>query len=121
MRRKANTLVPFERQLLMAALAFMESGQPEFHGYAIARDVADAAEAKRLVGHGTLYRALDRLEEFGMLASRLEDADAAAAASRPRRRLYQLTAQGETAAQAARAAESPESPQHSLRPGWAPQ
>lgn len=119
MRRKPNTLVPFEGQLLMAALAFAEAGQPEFHGYAIARDIAEAAEAKRLVGHGTLYRALDRLDDFGMLASRLEDADAAAAASRPRRRMYWLTAEGELAAIAARQAMS--SPVSNLQQGWASQ
>jgi DNA-binding PadR family transcriptional regulator len=120
MRRKANSLVGFERQLLMAALALAEAGQPEFYGYAIARDLADATEARRLVGHGTLYRALDRLEEFGMLASRLEDADDAAQQARPRRRLYWLTAEGEMAAQTARTEMAATVPAK-LERGWAPQ
>jgi PadR family transcriptional regulator, regulatory protein PadR len=94
MRRKPNTLVPLELNLLGAAVAFARAGVEEFHGYAIALELAEQAEARRLTAHGTLYRALDRLETAGFLASRLEDADDAAAERRPRRRLYHLTAEG---------------------------
>lgn len=104
MRRKPNTLVPLERNLLGAAVAFARAGVEEFHGYAIALELADQAEARRLTGHGTLYRALDRLEAAGLLASSMEDADRAASARRPRRRLYHLTAEGMRAAATAEAA-----------------
>ena len=94
MRRKPNTLVPLELNLLGAAVAFAHAGMEEFHGYAIALELAEAAEARRLTAHGTLYRALDRLETSGFLASRLEDAEQAANERRPRRHLYRLTAEG---------------------------
>ena len=55
--------------------------------------------SRSLTAHGTLYKALGRLEEFGLLASRWEDA--AAAEGRPRRRLYELTGQGAQAAERA--------------------
>lgn len=97
MRRKPGTLVPIEVSILSAGVALNLSGQPEFHGYAVASELKEREEARRLTAHGTLYRALARLEEAGLLASRLEDPDAAAAEQRPRRRLYHVTAQGETA------------------------
>ena len=94
MRRKPNTLVPLERDLLGAAIALRHAGTEEFHGYGIALELADLTEARRLTSHGTLYRALDRLETAGFLESTMEDADLADAARRPRRRLYRLTAEG---------------------------
>lgn len=54
-----------------------------------------------MTAHGTLYKALARLEEFGLLTSSWEDA--AAVEGRPRRRLYELTGKGAAAAQATRA------------------
>lgn len=97
MRRKPGTLVPIEVSILSAAVALNLAGQPEFHGYAVASELKEREEARRLTAHGTLYRALNRLEEAGLLASRLEDPDAAAAEQRPRRRLYHVTAEGEKA------------------------
>lgn len=97
MRRKPGALLPIEVALLRAGVALFHRGEPEFHGYAIARAVAEGTESRRLTAHGTLYRALDRLETAGLLESTLEDADAAAAEMRPRRRLYRVTAAAETA------------------------
>ena len=48
--------------------------------------------SRALTAHGTLYKALGRLEERGLLTSAWEDA--AAAEGRPRRRLYELTGRG---------------------------
>jgi DNA-binding PadR family transcriptional regulator len=48
--------------------------------------------SRSLTSHGTLYKALGRLEGFGLLASHWEDA--AAVEGRPRRRLYELTGEG---------------------------
>jgi DNA-binding PadR family transcriptional regulator len=56
--------------------------------------------SRSLTAHGTLYKALGRLEEFGLLTSHWEDP--AAVEGRPRRRLYELTARGAEAAEAAR-------------------
>lgn len=44
---------------------------------------------------GTVYPALRRLEQAGLLRSGWEDAEEARAAGRPRRRTYRLTRQGE--------------------------
>ena len=57
--------------------------------------------SRSLTAHGTLYKALGRLEEFGLLASHWEDA--AAAEGRPRRRLYELTGEGARVAERGRA------------------
>jgi PadR family transcriptional regulator, regulatory protein PadR len=118
MRRKTGALVPLELAICTAALELKSAGTTEFHGYLIAREIKDAADAKLLTAYGTLYRALSRLEQMGLVTSRWEDAQAAADENRPRRRLYAITSAGEgavsEAATAARAA--------SRRPrkGWAP-
>ena len=69
--------------------------------------------SRSLTGHGTLYKALSRLEEFGLLASHWEDP--AAAEGRPRRRLYELTERGVQVAAQARADEADQAPGRSPR------
>ena len=78
-------------------------GLAEFHGYEIARHLAGESERRLLTAYGTLYRALARLENMGFLTSRREDPEIAARENRPGRRLYTLTATGETAAREANA------------------
>jgi len=65
MRRKPGTLIPFEVSILGAGLNLSHQGQNEFHGYAIAKEIRDREQARKLAGQGTLYRALDRLENLG--------------------------------------------------------
>jgi len=90
--RKPNTLLPLEAAILSAVASH---GQQGAHGFVIAQDLAGGAESsKALVGHGTLYKALDRLRTRGLLVAEWEDSAAAEAAGRPRRRLYWLTAAG---------------------------
>jgi PadR family transcriptional regulator, regulatory protein PadR len=89
-RRKPGTLVPLETEILGVVLSM---GQATFHGFGLAQAMREQSGSRALTGHGTLYKALSRLEEFGLLSSRWED-PAAAAEGRPRRRLYELTAQG---------------------------
>lgn len=96
-RRKAGAILPIEYSILLAALARRHSGQPEFHGFVIAKELQDREGARRLTSHGTLYKALNRLEVSGLLSSRWEDPVVAADANRPRRRLYRLTGAGESA------------------------
>ena len=98
MRRKAGALVPLEQAICAAAAALRRRGIDEFHGYELARQLADDAERRLLTAYGTLYRALARLEDMGMLQSRREDPDIAARENRPGRRLYTITALGEVAA-----------------------
>jgi DNA-binding PadR family transcriptional regulator len=91
-RRKPGTLLPLELEILEVALSLLRSEQATFHGFALAQTMREQTGSRSLTGHGTLYKALGRLEEFGLLSSRWEDA--AAAEGRPRRRLYELTSQG---------------------------
>jgi PadR family transcriptional regulator len=103
MRRKVGFLIPIEVAILEAAVALLESGQAEVHGYELAKVVQGIREATRLTAYGTLYKALARLEREGFLVSRWEDPNAAAADGRPRRRFYRLTLEGEAALADARA------------------
>jgi DNA-binding PadR family transcriptional regulator len=96
-RRKSGTLLPLEREILAVAL---QAG-PTFHGFGLAQAMREHSGSRALTGHGTLYKALGRLEEFGLLTSSWEDAGAAE--GRPRRRLYALTAEGARVAGAAAA------------------
>ena len=74
-----------------------ERGVDEAHGFRLAKVIRDEEQARRLIAYGTLYKALDRLERLGYLASRWEDPVLAAAEHRPRRRFYRVTAVGEAA------------------------
>ncbi|MGH9339549.1 MAG: helix-turn-helix transcriptional regulator [Acidobacteriota bacterium] len=66
MRRKPGQLLPLEELIL--SIAAKESG--EVYGFALATRMASEQEASRLVGHGTLYKALDRLREQRLLEAR---------------------------------------------------
>jgi PadR family transcriptional regulator, regulatory protein PadR len=100
-RRKPGTLLPLETEILEAALA-MRPAQSAFHGFGLAQAMREQSGSRSLTSHGTLYKALGRLEEFGLVASRWEDP--AEVDGRPRRRLYELTGHGVHAAQRAAAA-----------------
>jgi PadR family transcriptional regulator, regulatory protein PadR len=92
-RRKPGTLVPLENEILEAVLSLRRSGQVAFHGFGLAQAMREQTGSRSLTAHGTLYKALGRLEEFGLLTSHWEDA-AATPEGRPRRRLYELTGEG---------------------------
>jgi len=115
MRRKAGTLVPLELAICLCAVQLRRRGSKEFHGYEMAKRLGDVADQKLLTAYGTLYRALGRLEEMGLLRSRREDPQIAARESRPGRRLYTLTAAGETAIEEARKTAADESPRRLRR------
>lgn len=85
------------------ALRLFAQGNVSFHGFALAQAMRQDTGSRPLVAHGTLYKALSRLEEFGLLTSQWEDVEEG---GRPRRRLYHLTPAGVNAAQAAGAAHS---------------
>src|SRR5215218_3299753 len=99
-RRKPGTLLPLEMEILGVALSMLRSGQGDFHGFGLAQTMREHRGSRALTGHGTLYKALGRLEEFGLVSSRWEDARAAE--GRPRRRLYELTGQGARGGRASR-------------------
>ena len=95
MRRKPGQLVPLEIAICASAWALMRRGTTEFHGYELAKRLREASDARLLTAYGTLYRALMRLEEMGLLKSRWEDPEIPAQENRPGRRLYTLTDKGE--------------------------
>lgn len=97
MKRKPGSLLPLEARILASGLALRSQGQPDFHGFSVAKEIQADSGARRLTAHGTLYKALDRLEKAGLVRSRWEDPEAAAREKRPRRRLYEVTPTGERA------------------------
>lgn len=108
-RRKHGALVPLETEILVLGLALLRSGQAAFHGFGLAQAMRERSRSRRLTAHGTLYKALGRLEEFGLLTSRWDDEPTD---GRPRRRLYELTGAGVRAAELAMAADPVTQPRH---------
>lgn len=107
MKRKPGTLLPLETAILEAALDLRGRGAEQFHGFAIARRIAEHTEARTMTAHGTLYKALGRMERAGLLESRWEDPQIAADEGRPRRRLYEVTGLGAQALSRAKTTHSP--------------
>jgi DNA-binding PadR family transcriptional regulator len=94
-RRRAGALLPLEIEILEVAGRARRAGEGWVHGFAIARMIRDDADSERLTAHGTLYKALGRLADGGLLEHRWEEPEAALAEGRPRRRLYRLTGEGQ--------------------------
>jgi DNA-binding PadR family transcriptional regulator len=113
MRRKEGALIPLELSILEAVLELRQRGIAEAHGFLLAKEMRDGTRARRLTAYGTLYKALDRLEQAGYLSSRWEDPLIAARDGRPRRRFYRVTLDGEGALEKAIAAERDVAPPRS--------
>jgi DNA-binding PadR family transcriptional regulator len=94
MKRKPDKLIPIEEQILAVAQGLLKDGQQEFHGYQLAVELQGRTGARRLAGHGTLYKALLRLERQGFLLSHWEDPTVAGTEGRRQRRLYRLSLAG---------------------------
>ena len=94
MKRKQEELISLEAEILEAALELQEEGAQEFYGYIIAKRLRDRKGARKLTAHGTLYKALSRMQRLGWLNSRWEDPAIAGIEERPIRRLYSVTASG---------------------------
>ena len=118
MRRKPGTLIPIEVSSIEAGLDLRRRGLDAAHGFLLAKEIRDRTEAKLLIAYGTLYKALERLETAGLLASYWEDPMIAADAGRPRRRFYRVTLAGEAALAKHQAAAARQHP--SPRPGSSP-
>jgi DNA-binding PadR family transcriptional regulator len=117
MRRKPGVILPLEAAILATAVDLAGVGVGEFHGFELAKRLRDGEGQRKLTAHGTLYKALSRMEKAGFLSSTWEDPDQAARDGRPRRRLYSVTSEGRVALskveEEARAAGG-------LDPGWSP-
>jgi DNA-binding PadR family transcriptional regulator len=119
MRRKPGSLLPLETAICEVASVLQQRGLNQFHGFAIAKELQHAGDTKLLTAYGTLYRALDRLEQMGFLRSQSEDPHIASAEGRPGRRLYELTTKGQQAmAETTKPARNPKSGKS--KRGWSP-
>jgi PadR family transcriptional regulator PadR len=118
-RRKPFALLPIELSVLASAVELARVGTMEFYGYGMAKEIRDRDAARKLTGHGTLYRALDRLAKLGLIESRWEEPEVAALEDRPRRRLYRVTALGERALAEGRVPDAA-TPKAGVRREWAP-
>lgn len=101
-RRREGVLLALELRILQAGLRLQASGG-EFHGFLLAAKMSEADETTGLTAHGTLYKALARMTEAGLLEAAWEDPALAEKAGRPRRRLYRVTPEGAVALAASRA------------------
>jgi DNA-binding PadR family transcriptional regulator len=90
--------VALEMDICTCAAEMYRAGEKEFYGYVIAKQLAALADRRSLAAYGTLYRALGRLQDMGLVESRWEDPLIAARENRPLRRLYALTQKGHAAA-----------------------
>jgi len=117
MRRKQGAVLPLEAAILSAAVEFFAAGTPQFHGFLLAKQLRDAEGAKLLTAHGTLYKALGRMEKAGWLTSEWEDPEAAAQEGRPRRRCYAITSAGRAVLSEVASADAGAI---RLDPGWSP-
>jgi PadR family transcriptional regulator PadR len=100
-RRRPGTLFPLEIEILETGIA-LQAADGSFYGFSIAKGMT--ASGSSLTAHGTLYKALSRMTDAGLLEAEWEDAALSEAAGRPRRRLYRVTADGVLARDAAVAA-----------------
>jgi PadR family transcriptional regulator, regulatory protein PadR len=96
-RRKKGQLLDLEAQILAVGVEVLVGGAPEFHGFGLAKALAGRERSRKLTAHGTLYKALARLEDAHLLSSRWEEHEVAEAEGRPRRRLYRVTSGGQAA------------------------
>ena len=100
-RRRPGTLFPIEVDILESGLA-LQASEGNFYGFALAKHLA-SRDGSALTGHGTLYKALSRMTEAGVLEASWEDPARAEIEGRPRRRLYTVTAEGSRALEKAQA------------------
>jgi DNA-binding PadR family transcriptional regulator len=71
-------------------------GADERHGYAIMQAVGEMTDGRETILPGTLYAALARMTDEGLVESR--EADAEDASGGPKRRYYRATRAGRAAA-----------------------
>ena len=88
MNRSPDALLPFTAVEFEILLSLAGS---DLHGYAILQDVETRTDGRLTLRPGTLYRAISRLLDHGLIAELLEPARTS---RDPRRRTYHLTTEG---------------------------
>src|SRR5688500_979769 len=95
-RRPApDTFLPLTPVAFEILLALAEDAR---HGYDIMLEIERRTAGRVSLNPGTLYRALDRLVEQGLLASSFQAVEPARAGAGERRRLFALSPLGEAVA-----------------------
>ena len=105
-RRRPGQVLPLELRILEAGLE-LQSYDDGFHGFLLATRLSATDDSVGLTAHGTLYKALGRMTEAGLLEAVWEDPAVAQEAGRPRRKLYRVTPEGAVALAADRMTTSP--------------
>ena len=120
-RRKSGQLLPLEFALLGVVLDHQFRTGEGSYGYQLARNLAEGSESKglKLAGHGTLYKALGRLADLGLVEHWWEELDGWSG-ERPRRRMYRVTAAGAVAHAARPEVQTAALPDRVRRPGIVP-
>lgn len=113
-RRKQGSLLQLEVRILEIAEK-LESKGDVLYGFALANALS-ADDGKSLTSHGTLYKALARMTESGLLEATWEDPEIAEGERRPRRRFYRITTNGKAALSAVHSAESAPTRVQTFRP-----
>jgi DNA-binding PadR family transcriptional regulator len=116
-RRRPGALLPLESEILAACVAAGDGG---IHGFAIAKVIAEAGDDRPLTATGTLYRALHRLSEAGLVESWWEAPGDATVEGRPPRRCYRVTGAGVAALASSRPADAPVATRQTIVPEVAP-
>ncbi len=88
-------LIPLKHSTYRVLLALAEN---ELHGYAIMQALSDMTDGRETILPGTLYAALARMVDDGMIETLQEPADEASGG--PRRRYYRRTSFGRAVARA---------------------
>ena len=107
-RRRTGVLLPLELRILATGLQ-LQTPDEGFHGFLLAAKMAETDDSAALTAHGTLYKALARMSEAGLLDPAWEEPAIAEAAGRPRRKIYRVTPEGAVALAASRASLAPSS------------
>ncbi|NIP81493.1 MAG: PadR family transcriptional regulator, partial [Gemmatimonadetes bacterium] len=92
--RDPSALLPLSEPVLQILLTL--AGGPR-HGYGIMREVEERTGGRVRLGPGTLYGAVKRLRERGLI-DEVEDSEAPDEPADDRRRYYRLTSLGREAA-----------------------
>jgi DNA-binding PadR family transcriptional regulator len=79
---------------ILVAVVEITAAHEDAYGFGIARTLAGSESTDALVGHGTLYKALARLVDRGLLTAQWEETPPDDSPVRPRRRLYAVTGEG---------------------------
>ena len=71
-RRRSGVLLPLELRILETGLQ-LQTIDEGFHGFLLAAKMAETDDSTALTAHGTLYKALARMTEAGLLDPSWED------------------------------------------------